>query len=123
MDFAQLNILLNGASVIFLLAGGVIYYKSALSANTLKLYKENQEAQSVRLDSLTDQLKQSRADQALMKEEIRVIKTLPLDSILATLNAVMETQNAILSTQNKILHQLEANPTGQSVTIQTGNPK
>lgn len=122
MDYSYLNLILNVGSVVALVAGGVIYYRSSLSANTLKLYKENQEALNSRLNTLTADLAAALLEQAAMKEELRVIKTLPLDTIMTTLNAMLKSQNTILDTQNKILRYLETTPTGSTVNI-TNPPK
>lgn len=115
----ELNTVLNVFAVIGIAAGSVVYSRSRISSETIKMYKENQEAQDSRITVLEGQRSDDKTEIISLREELKVIKTLPLSDIAETLSKMMEAQNSILATQNTILQHLQMLPPPSPVTINT----
>lgn len=115
MNFTDVNIYLNMAALIIIMAGAFAFFKTKVSDSTIKNYQESVSSLNIRLNTLSRDLADALVEQKRMGEEIKILKTIPLESIMSTLQSVLTTQNTILVAQNKILHHLETQPVGTTI--------
>lgn len=105
------NTLLNVFGLLGIIAGVVVYFRFRVSAATIKLYQDNQQALDERIDILEGKLNEATLKITALQNQLDVVKDLPLNDIATKLNNMVEAQNVILATQNSILAHLNPSQT------------
>lgn len=105
----QLNTGLNILGAVGIAAGVFVYFRFRVSAATIKLYQDNQQALDQRISILEQQLADATLKITSLQNQLDVVKDLPLGDIATAMNKMIDVQNTILNTQNTILNHLQAN--------------